>query len=217
MYKQAKKLFFMFSMALAPCVLSYVTLPQLSAQVYDHVHSQLHRASSHYLYAASANADVIELNDGSRWNVAPISRHLLQQHPQWGYTQDLEIKPKYTGGCCAILSYFSGYDYVIRNKALQQTIFVNLRSAPMLISEHTLFISYIDRNARTVFLNDNSEWYIDQSDKNFSYWKEGDRIILGLNNKWRTFSQVSYIMINADMDGFPYSIANIRSYSPYRQ
>ncbi len=92
----------------------------------------------------------------------------------------------------------------LHNRTTNQAVAVNLINPPLPMGAGTFRIVNIEPYARLVHLSDNTVWQIDSQDFNFPYWKIGQRVLIGVNNNWRTAS-FPHILINVDMYKEPYS------------
>jgi hypothetical protein len=70
-----------------------------------------------------------------------------------------------------------------------------------------LFIIRLNPYARLVQLSDNSVWQVGSDGMLDEPWEVGQRVIVGVNNKWRT-GTYPHILINADIARKPYKIAS---------
>ncbi len=149
----------------------------------------------HYLLGCSDDGEIIQLKDASKWEVKYRGR---QKVLGWASDDEIFIKP------CA--SCFSSYRYVLYNRTLNQAIEANLKSGPLPMGALTLKVRNIDPYHRLILLNDNTIWRL-ESDFDLAHWQLGQRVIVGLNNKWRT-EPYPQILINVELcDKSPYSRA----------
>jgi hypothetical protein len=161
---------------------------------------RIHSDAYYHLVAFSDTGDVVQLHDASRWSVHPSQRHVVLY---WVQSDDIFIKPS--------SSCFSSYRYVLHNRTTQQAVEVNLISPPLPMGAYTFRIVNIEPYARWVQLSDNTVWQIDSQDKNFLYWQIGQRVLVGVNNQWRS-AALPHILINVDMYKEPYSQADFYGY-----
>lgn len=160
---------------------------------------RIHDNAYYHIVAFSDNGDVVQLHDASKWEV---QRNGRQKVLQWVQADDIFIKPN--------ASCFSFYKYVLHNRTVNQAVEVNLINPPLPMGAYTFRITNIQPYERLVLLSDNTVWQVGPS-SNFSYWNVGQRVIVGVNNKWRTTS-FPHILINVDMSGQPYSEADFYGY-----
>ena len=180
------------------------TLPWLEVLGYDQDDAYLYRIHNdayYHLFGFSDNGDVVQLHDASKWAVPYNQRNTVLY---WTQSDDLFIKPK--------SSCFSSYQYVLYNRTTQQAVEVNLIHQPLPMGHYTFRIVNIEPYARLVQLSDNTVWQIDSQDYNFPYWQIGQRVLVGVNNNWRT-APLPHILINVDMYQEPFSQADFYGYS----
>jgi hypothetical protein len=163
---------------------------------------RIHKDAYYHLFILSDKGDVVQLHDGSTWAVHPSQQHMVLG---WAMNDDLFIKPS--------SSCFSSYRYVLynRNPMIQQAVEVNLISSPLPTGIYTFRIVNIEPYARLVQLSDNTVWQISSSDYHFPLWQIGQRVLVGVNNNWRT-NPLPHIIINVDMYKEPYSQADFYGY-----
>ncbi len=161
---------------------------------------RIHNDGYYHLVAFSDTGDVVQLHDASKWEVQSSGRAKVLY---WVQSDDIFIKPSF--------SWFSSYQYVLHNRTTNQAVEVNLINPPVPMGAYTFRIVNIDPYQRLVLLSDNTVWQVG-SDSNFSYWQIGQRLLVGVNNKWRT-AQFPHILINVDQSGQPYSQAVFYGYS----
>ncbi|MFI0435300.1 MAG: hypothetical protein ACH350_06175 [Parachlamydiaceae bacterium] len=153
---------------------------------------RIHANSYYHLVAFSDNGDVVQLHDGSKWQVEASGR---QQVLYWAKSDEIFIKP--------CISWFSSNQYVLHNRTLNQVVKVNIKSAPLPMGAYTLRVVNIEPYDRLVLLSDHTVWQVGP-DSNFSRWRIGQRVFAGVNNQWRT-APYPQILINVDIPGNPFS------------
>lgn len=158
---------------------------------------RVHNNTYSHLFSFSDNGDVVQLHDGSKWEVHPGQAYAVLS---WTQSDNIFIKPR--------SSCFSSYKYVLHNYTLQQAVEVNLIYPPFAL---TFRIVNIEPYARLVQLSDNTVWQIDATDPTFPYWQIGQRLMIGLNNHWRS-APLPNILINVDIYNEPYSQGNFYGY-----
>jgi hypothetical protein len=164
---------------------------------------RIHNDAYYHLVAYSAAGDVVQLHDGSKWDVQHSGRAKVLY---WVQSHNIFIKPN--------LSCFSSYKYVLQNRDRNETVEVNLREPPLPMGAYTFHIINIQPYARLIELSDKTIWQIDPKDSNFSHWLIGHRVIIGVNNNWRT-GPLPNVIINVDMYNEPYSQGNFYGYPVY--
>lgn len=159
--------------------------------------NRIHPDAYYRFTAYSASGDLAQLHDASTWFIHPQQRHIVLS---WKLNDDIFIKR--TASC------FSYYKYVLYNRMTKEAVEANLKSPtpqspnpPMGIP--VLRIINIDSYNRLIQLNDNSFWFVNPSSYDFSQWKVGQRILVGVNNQWRT-NDYPQIFINVDRYGEPH-------------
>lgn len=165
----------------------------------SHYLQRIHSDGYYHLVSYSDTGDVIQLHDASKWE---IQRNGRQKVLYWVQSDDIFIKP--------VASCFSFYKYVLQNRTTNQVVEANLINPPLPMGANTFRIVNIQPYERLVLLSDNTVWKV-ASDSNFAYWQIGQRLIVGVNNKWRTASS-PHILINVDISGHPYSEAMFYGY-----
>ena len=161
---------------------------------------RIHTDSYYHLVAYSDNGDVVQLHDASKWE---IEWKVCEKVLRWEPRDDIFIKP------CA--SWFSRYKYVLYNHTKNQAVEANLINPPLPMGAYTFRIVNIQPYERLVLLSDNTVWQVN-SDAYFPYWQVGQRVMVGVNNKWRT-APFPHILLNVDLSGEPYSEAAFYGYS----
>lgn len=118
--------------------------------------------------------ELVEIEDGSRWYVAPEDRYKTLN---W-YTSDaVVITPNY--------SWFSLYDYQMINQNTGATIRVNLNIGPFHNGIFTHWVIGFDDILGLVYLEDGSVWNVSPYDDNITkLWLHEDRVIIGVNTGW---------------------------------
>jgi hypothetical protein len=161
---------------------------------------RIHHNAYYHLLAYSDSGDVVQMHDASKWEVQYSGR---QKVLYWVQNDDIFIKPN--------ISCFSSYRYVLQNRVTRETVGVNLIAPPLPMGAATFRILNIEPYARMVHLSDNTVWKVDAADVNFPYWKIGQRILIGVNNNWRTDPN-PHVLINVDMYKEPHSKGNFYGY-----
>lgn len=160
---------------------------------------RIHRDGYYHLVAFTDNGDQIQLQDASKWEVERSGR---QKVLYWVQKDDIFIKPN--------VHWFSSYRYVLHNRTVNQTVEVNLVSPPLPMGALTFRIVNIHPYDRLVLLSDHTIWKVGP-ESHFSYWQIGQRVMVGVNNKWRT-EAYPQIFINVDLAHEPYCQAAFYGY-----
>ena len=160
---------------------------------------RIHNDGYYHLVAFSDTGDVVQLHDASKWQVERSGR---QKVLYWVQSDDIFIKP-----CIAC---FSWNRYVLHNRTTNQAVEVQLINPPLPMGANTFRIVNIQPYERLVLLSDNTVWQVGP-DANFSKWQIGQRVLVGVNNKWRT-ATYPQILINVDMSYEPFSPASFYGY-----
>ena len=146
---------------------------------------RIHPNSYHHIIGVSNDGDKVQLHDGSKWNVVGRGKNLVLN---WVKNDEIFIKPS--------ISWFSGCQYVLHNRTLNEIAEVNLRTAPSIVSSSTLRITHILPSENLIYLNDDTVWKIEPT-YGVSQWLVGDRLMVGVNNHWRT-TLWPQILINSE-------------------
>lgn len=170
----------------------------------DNDNSYLYRiypSANYFPIEVSGSKDKIRLHDGSLWYVHPADRNIIGN---WVTSDKLFIKPN--------ASCFSSYSYVFQNRKIEdkdkRIVRVNLLEGPINTGAYTRWIIDIDRYRRLVYLNDNTVWYINPKDTTFNRWAIGHRLIIGVNNRWRT-AEYPHVLLNTGIYRAPYCEADL--------
>lgn len=162
--------------------------------------SRIHKDAYYHPVAISDTGDVVQLQDASTWSVHPSQQ---KQILYWASDDDIFIKPS--------SSCFSMYSYILFNRTTDRAVGVNLINPPLPMGEATFRIINIEPYARLVQLSDNTVWQISANDPYFSSWRIGQRILVGVNNNWRT-AAFPHIFVNVDLNREPYSTGDFYGY-----
>lgn len=160
---------------------------------------RIHANGYYHLFAFSDTGEVIQMHDASKWQIERSGR---QQVLYWVQSDEIFIKP--------CISWFSFNKYVLHNRTTNQAVEATLINPPIPMGANTFRIVNIQPYDRLVLLSDNTVWQVG-SDYHFSNWKIGQRLIVGVNNHWRTATH-PHILINVDLPGEPYSAASFYGY-----
>lgn len=148
----------------------------------------------------SLTGDLIELLDGSLWQVHPGDAYKCQS---WAPGYDNLIITQNTSW------FFKRYKYKIINDTTGEIVEANLSMGPFLDRVRT--ITYIDPYARLIQLSDGSTWSI-LSDDDFIYfdlvpgdlsqrkWLPTDAIIIGANDYFWSSLGSPFILINVNVN-----------------
>lgn len=154
---------------------------------------RIHNDGYYHLVAFSDTGDVVQLHDASKWQIEKSGR---QKVLYWVQSDDIFIKP-----CTA---WFSWNKFVLHNRTTNQAVEATLVNPPLPMGAYTFRIVNIEPYQRLVLLSDNTVWQVSPKDATFSKWKIGQRLLVGVNNRWRT-EPFPHILINVDIDGEPFS------------
>lgn len=151
-------------------------------------------AGEHLLTGKSRDGK-IQLENGLILKV--LSSDEQKVSDDWEYHEHLSISPNpYPGG---------GSEYYVLNINRGEFAHANLYSPPNPDIEHTKSIFHIDPFDGEVIVKTREEveysWKVEQKDLAIiNEWKEGDRIVIGMNSNWFAsyLSDCKYIMINCD-------------------
>lgn len=149
--------------------------------------ARIHPNAYYYPAAFKGNGEKVELNDGSIWYVRPGYRSTVLG---WAANDPIFIKPN--------AAWFSSYAYryVMQNMTTGEVAEVSLHATPLFSGPYTHWITGIDYQNGIVYLNDGTVWPIGINDLSIlNSWFVNDRIIVGVNNKWR-FDLYPHILIN---------------------
>lgn len=160
---------------------------------------RIHNDGYYHLVAFSDNGDTIQLHDASKWDIQRSGRAKVLY---WVVSDDIFIKPN--TACCSL------YKYVLHNRTTNQAVEANLKTPPLPMGANTFRIINIQPYERLVLLSDNTVWQVGP-DADFSSWQIGQRLLVGVNNKWRT-ATYPHILINVDVSGNRYSQALFYGY-----
>lgn len=160
---------------------------------------RIHPDGYSHLFAFSDTGDVIQMHDASKWQIERSGR---QKVLYWVQSDEIFIKP--------CIAWFSFNKYVLHNRTINQAVEATLISPPLPMGANTFRIVNIQPFDRLVLLSDNTVWQVG-ADSNFSKWRIGQRLMVGVNNYWRTATH-PHILINVDMSGEPYSPASFYGY-----
>lgn len=173
-----------------------------SGDIYNSYLERVHPSAYYHLYAFTDTGHEIQLHDDSRWAVRPSHQNIVLR---WVQNDALVLKP--SAAC------FPWSKFVLFNCTTQETIDVELLY-PVSMSNYTVYIVDIDPYNRLVRLNDNTIWSVDSQDKYFGYWQIGHRLLIGVNNGYRS-APLPHILINIDLANQPYSKADFYTSSVY--
>jgi hypothetical protein len=163
--------------------------------------SRIQNDAYYHIEAYSENGNIAQLYDDSIWEINSSDQHKVLQ---WRKRDEIFIKP-----CCRCFSF---YPYVLYNRQRNEVVEATLEKVSSIPLEKTFYIIAIDSDSRLVQLNNYTIWQIDSKAYNFRYWKIGQRILIGVNNHWRT-AVFPHILINADVSGKPHSKAIFAGYA----
>jgi hypothetical protein len=162
---------------------------------------RIYPSANYFPVSITPSGDNIQLHDGSLWYVHPNQRNIIKN---WVQTDKLFIKPN--------VAWFSSYSYVLQNRTIedrnQRIVEVSLLEPPVMNGDYTRWVIDVDYHNHLVYLNDDTVWYINPNDSSFNKWQIGQRLVIGVNNRWRT-SEFPHILINAGIYRAPYCEAEL--------
>jgi hypothetical protein len=177
-------------------------LPQLSYDNDNQYLDRIQKLAYTFPIGVINNGQKVRLVDDSNWFVNSVQQ---SQVCNWAQSDTIFIKPK--------SSCFSRYAYVLHNRTTHEAVEVNFVNMPLYYGAYRQKIAKIDYYSRVIQLDDleNTVWEISFGDSNFNYWKQGDYIIVGVNNDWR-IANYPHILINASIKNAPYCESNFYGY-----
>lgn len=145
-----------------------------------------HAGSYHYFLSIGPSGDVIEMDDQSVWSISSSDR---QKSLDWLTSDILTIRPNH--------SWFSSYNYRIKNQSTGASVACNLSLNPILSNPHTHWITAI--YGTRIVLEDGSIWSMSAwDDKIIRKWLVNDVVIIGSNDGWFRSSNPN-ILINTTL------------------
>src|SRR3989344_5919298 len=124
-------------------------------------------ASCHWMIAASAFGDTLELEDGSVWKVNSYDSYKALN---WRANDPLMVTQN--------TRWFSSYTYRIINRNTGSSIETNLFLGPIKGGEHTRYINAMDFIQGALSLTDTTRWEVSSSDQTiFREWLLKDPVI----------------------------------------
>lgn len=134
---------------------------------------------------------LIQLDDGSIWKVHTED---LKKMVKWKKKHLIIVKPYHH---CLYPDFIVAYKYVLQNISLNEVIGVYFHSFPK-NEQEDLCVEDIDYNLGVITLSDKSCWEVNVENHTYFFsWQKGDRLIIGVNNRWRE-EAYPQILINAD-------------------
>lgn len=159
------------------------------------------------LVCLSINGEVIGLQDGSKWRVKSEDRKKVMM---WVQSDTIFIKPLYS----CLPQIVRSSNFIIHNRTINETVTAKLM-IPSAIEDLSLYIvcSAKIHSVDCVILSDKSVWRISMSDHFFSP-REGNLVILGVNNHWRTADYPHILIIGKEESNeyFPASFVGMFNY-----
>ncbi len=140
----------------------------------------------HCLLSVSAFGDSLDIEDGSRWKIAPSDASKVAS---WGSQDPLIITQNH--------DWFSRYNYRIINHATGGILLANLHLGPFQNGPFTRYILSINTILGEIVLTDHTRWRISALDNDaMSNWHVNDAIIIGYNTGLDTDCQGLLINVN---------------------
>ncbi len=173
------------------CLLSSAILA--TAALDTHFSSPLHASYAEELYCYNLIVKIdmhngyLYLQNGSRWKIADTDSIELVS---WRVNDYSVISPNHF--------YADDYAFYITNQSNGSYVRANVVEGPRIGGLYTILISGMDVNSnfrRSVYLNNNSYWSVDERDFSITdTWQIGDPIIMGRNDQW--FTSYATLLIN---------------------
>ncbi len=155
---------------------------------YNHFNVVNFPISCHWLNWTSADGRVIQIEDGSKWEIAPSDAYVTYS---WRSDDAIFITP--------ITSWFYSYDYYITNRSNNTYVKANLLDGPIAFGSLSHWIVNVDAYQGHVYLENQSVWCVDPSDVYLLRdWAPNDHIIMALHDS--RFSSYDQVLINVNMD-----------------
>lgn len=168
----------------------------------DQYLDRIHKLAYTFPVGIINGGQTVELVDQSKWYVNAVQR---RQVCGWVQSDTIFIKPK--------SSCFSMYPYILYNRTTHEAVEVQFVDMPQYYGIYRQRIAKIDYYNRIVQFDDSERtvWKVSLSDTGFNYWKEGDYIVVGVNNDWR-LAEHPHILINTSIAKAPYCEAIFYGY-----
>lgn len=166
----------------------------------DHLNSTAARYSP-YLYHwidGFPQSNILRLEDGSEWDFEAASDGRIVR--SWRKGDTLVISPYITW------FWESNYKYIITNKDLGSSIYVNPLIGPIEYGINSTWVCKIDLKNGKLFLTngqgEKTSWEVVSSDFDLiSNWEINDHVIFGEDTSWlSTFSSFDHIIFNVNMN-----------------
>lgn len=188
--------------AQTPAEIIEKSMPKLSFHNDEQYLDRIHKLAYTFPIGIFNNGRAIRLVDESDWIVNSVQQYIVRN---WVKSDTIFIKPK--------SSCFSIYPYVLYNRTTNEAVEVQFDNMPYYYGVYRQKIAKIDPYTRLVQLDDyeNTVWTISFSDSSFNYWKQGDYIIVGVNNDWR-IANYPHILINTSITGAHYCEGSFYGY-----
>lgn len=156
---------------------------------------------THYLIGVSPDGRFIELEDKSRFDIAPGSNY---QVLRWLGDQTYTITPNYNW-----FSYLD-YAYTIINNETGESVKANLIVGPELSNPYTKYIISINYTLGLAYLSDGTVWEVAGDDTSyFNEWAVNDIVIIGDYSPWfYCLYPYDSILINVNMNHYVHAKQN---------
>jgi len=155
------------------------------------IYYALHPATYQHSASISFFGDMVELMDGSVWDIAYSDTY---KTAGWFLTDLIVITPNH--------SWFSSYGFRLTNQSTGESVAANLSLgpiAPNYYSVYTHWIVAIDYIYNIVYLEDGTSWHMSAFDDSIvNQWVAGDVVIVGVNDGWLSSSKPN-VLINVAM------------------
>lgn len=141
--------------------------------------------------------NILKLEDGSEWDFDPASDGYIVR--SWRPGDTLVISPH------ASWFWENNYKYIITNKDLGSSIYVNPLIGPIEYGIYSTWVIKIDyKNGKLYLTNGQGEktiWEVASSDIGlFSNWEINDHVILGEDTSWLSTFSSTQIIFNVNMN-----------------
>jgi len=154
---------------------------------------RIHQNAYRHIFGTSLHGEDLQMSDSSLWRIAKADQKKVVE---WDKSDQIFIKPSYFCFWCP-----GQYSFVLHNRTTNDIAAANLAEPPVSNGKETVKIKVIDRISKLILLTDGTVWNVEGSSSKLAYWKEFDRVIIGVNNFWRTDPK-PHILINADAGNY---------------
>lgn len=145
---------------------------------------------SHWLVAITDSGRILQLEDGSKWDIHYSDRYILNH---WKPDDSILISPNY--------DWFSYGDYYVINNTNNTRVRASLYLDPKSVrfTDRSHWIVSIDHVSGHLTLENGLIWCIHREDSPaLMEWELNDHIIIGFYDSW--FCSCDHILINSNMN-----------------